>query len=130
VRRNSHCGGTGSVEEVRRAGPGASRHDIGLEWEAARGEAGRAGLVEAEGSHRNPAEAGARRMSQEVGLRYSLEEYWVARHGTRLPRKDSHLRKAADPRPAGADTGAAAGTRPGHAGRHTRTANLASRILT
>jgi len=46
---------------------------------------------------------------------------------------DTHpvaVHRTAGSRPAGFHTGAAAGTRPGPAGQHTRTANFASRILT
>ena len=90
------------------------------------------------GSH-SPVEAGETHTGSERG-RHSLEEYRMRRWpGIRPAAADkvgvveSHpvaVHRAAGSRPAGVDTGAAAGTRPDPAGRHTGMANLASRNLT
>lgn len=96
------------------------RHSI-----AAAGER-HTGLVVVAGLH-SPVEAGANRMGPEGG-RHSLEEPSTTKGlGIRLVA----VRRAAGSRPAGFAAGAAAaGTRPGPAGRHTGWSNLASRSLT
>lgn len=140
------AGGSCTVpaEEGRHTGPeagaGAGASRIDSEREVARRmtgpEASRTGRVGVAGSH-SSVEAGESHMGPEGG-RQSLEGRcmtgWpgIRLAGAHTPGVvDTHpvaVHRAVGPRPAGAHTGAAAGTRPDPAGRHTGTANFVSRI--